>query len=72
MATQQKASKPNYQVTLQRRAKELVEALESKPDNAYQLVLTTLKDTALESWKNGIEAGQRKAQRSKAPSSKTA
>lgn len=74
MATQQKAAKPNYQATLQRRAEELHEILGNTADPAQQLVSIQecLKETALESWKNGIEAGKRRAQPKGSRPAKTA
>ena len=63
MATEPKKAKPDYQAKLAARAKQLVEALGIQPENGYSIILETLKETALESWKNGIEAGRRKANR---------
>jgi len=61
MATEPKKARPDYQAILAARAKQVTEALGNQPENSYQLILGTLKQTALESWKNGIEAGKRKA-----------
>ncbi len=70
MATQLKEAKSDYQAILAARAKQLVEALGYQPENGYQLVLETLKQTALESWKNGIDAGRRRAGQKAADSNK--
>ena len=63
MATEPKKVRPDYQAILAARAKQVTEALGNQPENSYQLILDTIKQTALESWKNGIEAGQRRANR---------
>ncbi len=68
MATEQEGKKPNYQVMLKERAEQLYQAMQDQPDEAEQLVLDTLKETALESWKNGIDAGKRKARQAQATS----
>lgn len=72
MATQPKRATSDYQAKLAGRAKQVVEALAYQPENAQQFVYGILKETALESWKNGIEAGRRKAQQPKAASSNQA
>ncbi len=64
MAFKQKADRPDYQATLKSRAGKLYEEFCDLNDNnqAIDVIYQTLKQTALESWKNGIEAGRRKAQ----------
>ncbi|MBI5934740.1 MAG: hypothetical protein HY867_13625 [Chloroflexi bacterium] len=63
MATNQKAGRPDYQAILKARATKLFETFCNLQDSdqATEVIYQTLKQTALESWKNGIEAGARKA-----------
>jgi hypothetical protein len=64
MTTQQKPNRPNYDDVLHKRAGQLHDAIEgaNHAQAAMELIYQALKETALESWKNGIEAGRRKAQ----------
>jgi hypothetical protein len=63
MAFKQKADRPDYQSTLKSRAGKLYEEFCDLNDSnqAIEVIYQALKQTALESWKNGIEAGRRKA-----------
>ena len=54
-------AKGQYDVELKNRARQIVEALEFKPENGQELVFGILKELTLQSWKNGIQAGKRKA-----------
>lgn len=62
-----KAKKPGYQETLQLRTRELLKTLlEEEPTedsraDLERLIYETLKETALESWNNGIKAGMERA-----------
>lgn len=57
------AAKPDYQATLRNRAKAVYgEASDANDaDTSIDIIYQALKEVALESWKNGIEAGRRKA-----------
>jgi len=63
MQTKPKRPRPDYQVTLKIRAVELYDKASemSDRDQSVDLVYQVLKQTALDSWKNGIEAVRRKA-----------
>jgi len=63
MQNQNASDKPNYQVALRTKAKEVYDrACETdNSDSGIEVIYQALKDVALESWKNGIEAGRRKA-----------
>lgn len=70
MALKQKADRPDYQATLKARAAQLYNTIGqlSEDRDGVEAVYQALKLTALESWKNGIEAGRRKARPSQAKS----
>ena len=52
-----KEVRESYDVTIQRRARELCESLGITDVKQVALIHTTLKDTGLESWNNGRQAG---------------
>lgn len=56
-------AKPNYQIALRNRAKTVYGEVKSAgaADLSIDIIYQALKDVALESWRNGIEAGRRKA-----------
>ena len=69
MATQQKPAKSEYQAKLQERAEaiteEILHSLDCSPqevETTETIVFESLKQTAHESWKNGIQAGRKRAQ----------
>ena len=74
MATIQKAARPDYQQVLKDRALKLYEdsCNFDKSDQAIEVIYQCLKQIALESWKNGIDAGRRKARPDQAKSAKAA
>ena len=57
MTTETKEVREKYDVTIQRRATELCDTLGITDVKQIALIHTTLKETGLESWKNGIQAG---------------
>ena len=57
MTTETKEVREKYDVTIQRRATELCESLGITDVKQIALIHTTLKETGLESWKNGTQAG---------------
>ena len=69
---ERKYAKGEYHVELKNKARQIVDALEFKPENGQELVFDILKDVALQSWKNGIQAGRRKATQPDAKFSKSA
>lgn len=67
MAIKKKSDKPNYQEKLAKKASELHDTI-SEAENVedqIDLIFAALSSVALESWKNGIEAGKRQSQRRK-------
>jgi len=62
------SDKPNYQALLRERAKEVYKRASvfnaDEAELAIDVIAEALKEVALESWKNGIEAGRRKASKS--------
>jgi len=69
MDTTAKSDKPSYQATLEERAAQVYNQCLGAPDAEarQKVLLEALKATALESWKNGLEAGRRRAQTTKSP-----
>jgi hypothetical protein len=59
-------AKPNYQVALRDCAKTVYGDAKAAGavDLSIDIIYQALKDVALESWRNGIEAGRRKASKS--------
>ena len=57
MTTETKEVKEKYDVTIQRRATELCDKLGITEGDQKALIHTTLKETGLESWKHGTQAG---------------
>ena len=57
MTTETKEVREKYDVTIQRRASKLCDSLGVTDVDQVKLIHTTLKETALESWKNGTQAG---------------
>ena len=66
-------SKPDYQAILHRRAAELLEQLKQTDGAELEdnLIFQCLKQTALESWRNGLEAGRRRSAAERTARSKT-
>ena len=64
------APKEAYRTVIQRRATELVSKLNGLVEQKERLILIeeTLWQTGIESWKNGIQAGQRRQNQKNAPS----
>ena len=57
MTTETKEVREKYDVTIQRRASELCDTLGITDVKQVALIHTALKETGLESWKNGTQAG---------------
>jgi hypothetical protein len=74
MTTNQKAERPDYQRVLKDRASKLFETVcdLDNSDEGIEVIYQCLKQTALESWKNGIDAGRRKVRPNPANSAKAA
>lgn len=70
MTSNQKSNRTDYQSALRARASKLFEEFCDlrDSDEAIEVIYQTLKQVALESWKNGIEAGRRKARPGQAKS----
>lgn len=64
-----KPAKPSYPELIRARAEKLyAEAREAgSSDKSIQLIFDALKATALESWKNGLDAGRRRAGKPASP-----
>ena len=58
MTTETKEVTEKYDVTIQRRATELCDKLGITEGDQKALIHTTLKETGLESWKNGRNRGE--------------
>ena len=65
-------AKGQYHVELKNKARQIVEALEFKPENGQEFVFGILKELTLQSWNNGIQAGKRKASQKTAETTKSA
>ncbi len=71
MATE---TRPNYHATLQKKAEQVYNEASGANEStkSVEIIYQALKDVALESWKNGIQAGRRKASQKPAQSTKSA
>ena len=62
MENETTSAKPDYQATLKQKAADLYQVVQgSRPTDGAPAIYEALRQVALESWKNGIEAGRRKA-----------
>lgn len=61
MTSETKPVKESYDVTIQRRASELCNQIGITDAKQIALVHSTLKETGLESWKNGLQAARNRA-----------
>ena len=65
MANQPQAAKSDYREVIRKRAEKLIRDIadidQGDLDRALDRVIETLRVTALESWRNGIEAGMKRA-----------
>jgi hypothetical protein len=61
MTTEKKSAGEQFQAYLQQQAAQLCDNLGIKDAKALQMVHETLKAASKESWKNGLQAGRRRA-----------